>query len=59
MNAKLIITLTCGSILSFALLSCDSKREEAREENLEQRANALENKADQLEERADQVRETK
>ncbi len=69
MKTKSIVTLISASAFAFALTSCDSKRENAREDALEQKADSMENtadhvrknaeaKADMKEEQADAIRKT-
>jgi hypothetical protein len=61
MKTKSIITLTSASLLLLGFVSCDSKMEETREENIEQKADNLENRADRVrdqgETRADRAEE--
>jgi hypothetical protein len=48
MKINSIITLIAASTLSFAFTACDSKQENARENQLEKKADAMDNHADQV-----------
>lgn len=54
MKMKSIVTLFGAALLSFGAVSCDSPREDAREDALENKADAQENAADAVRENAEQ-----
>lgn len=70
MKMKSIVTFLGAALISFAAISCDSPREDARKDALEKKADAQENaadavrdsaerKADNLEDAADATRDKK
>jgi gas vesicle protein len=59
MKTKSIATLIGAAGIAFAFTSCDSKQEQAREEQLEQKAENLEAGADQLRKDGEKVADAK
>jgi gas vesicle protein len=59
MKTKSIALLSGASAIALFFTACDSKQEQVREENLEQKADAIESSADQLRKDGEKVADMK